>query len=144
MPRTVLVVVVDDDLDILSMMEVLLAMHGFEVIPLASSLGAHATIRELQPALVLLDLEMEHREAGMRLLEELRADAATAALPAVLYTANHHYLEKNRDAIRGLGAAGGKALHSGRAARQDRDGPRSGVGSRHQKIGAHATAPRLF
>ncbi len=96
------IVVVEDDPDIAAFVRDRLHLYGFEVIPLAGSIGAHALICEAQPNLVITDLEVEGREDGMRLLEELRADAATATLPIILYSGNHDFLEKNRDVIRGL------------------------------------------
>ncbi len=101
MPATI---VVEDDPDIRSFMEVLLDMHGYQPIPLASSLGAHTAIRAAHPDLVITDLEMEDRESGMQLLAALRADAATAHIPAFLYSGNLVFLERNRAAIARLNA----------------------------------------
>ena len=47
---------------------------------------------------------MEERESGMRLLEALRADAATAHVPAILYTGFHNFLQENGVAIARLNA----------------------------------------
>ncbi len=102
MPATI--VVVEDDPDIRSFVEVLLDMHGYQPILLASSIGAHTAIRATHPDLVITDLEMGDRESGMQLLEALRADAATAHIPAILYSGNHVFLERNRAAITGLNA----------------------------------------
>ena len=102
MPTTI--VVVEDDPDIRSFMQEVLELHGFHPILLASSLGAQAAIRAAHPDLVITDLEMEERESGMRLLEALRADAATAHVPAILYSGANPYLHANQDAIKRLGA----------------------------------------
>ncbi len=100
--RTILVV--EDDPEIRDLMHALLEMDGFQPILLASSIGAHAAIRAAQPDLVITDLEIEEPEAGMRLLEQLRADAATSHIPVILYSGSHNFLEENRRAIKRLGA----------------------------------------
>jgi DNA-binding response OmpR family regulator len=82
------VVVVDDDAEFLGLMRALLTSEGsFEVITHSRPDDAAPLIARVRPDLVVLDLVTNHRERGWALIEELRADGATARLPIVLCSA---------------------------------------------------------
>jgi DNA-binding response OmpR family regulator len=82
------VVVVDDDDEFLGLMRALLPSEGsFEVITHPRPDGARALIASAQPDLVVLDLVTNHQERGWDLIEELRADGATATVPIVICSA---------------------------------------------------------
>ena len=82
------VFVVDDDREFLALMRALLSSEGgFEVITHPRVEDAQPLIASLRPDLVVLDLVTNRQERGWALIEELRADQATAGLPIVLCSA---------------------------------------------------------
>jgi DNA-binding response OmpR family regulator len=82
------VFIVDDDTEFLALMRALLASEGeFEVITHPRAEDAQPLIARVCPDLVVLDLVTNRQERGWALIEELRADGATARVPIVLCSA---------------------------------------------------------
>ncbi len=98
-----LILVVDDDEDLRVFMLDLLSAYGYQVITWKRAQGAHAAMRRAMPALVITDLGMEHQTAGLDVLSALHADTATAAIPAILYSAALHILDGEREALQAAG-----------------------------------------
>jgi CheY-like chemotaxis protein len=93
---------IDDEADIREVAEMALELDpSFEVRTCASGLEGLATAREWQPALILLDVMMPELD-GPGVLEKLRHDPSTAAIPVVFITARTQGHEVER--LRGLGA----------------------------------------
>lgn len=83
-----LILVIDDRPDNLALLEALLTPSGFRVLGCASGKeGLAAAWREV-PQLVLLDLAMPEMD-GFEVLQVLRQDPRTAALPVLVLTANY-------------------------------------------------------
>lgn len=97
------ILVVDDDQDIRAFMQDLLAMYGYQVITLDGAHGAHARISQTMPALVIVDLQMEHRTAGLDVLSTLHADPLTTGIPTILYSSMLHTLDGEREALHAAG-----------------------------------------
>ena len=93
------IVLVEDDEDTREFMELFLANAGYRVHIWPSRHGALALIREVQPHIVIMDLQMDEPTDGWQLLEELRADPMTASIPAILYSADEHFLRSRREAL---------------------------------------------
>lgn len=87
------IAIVDDDIPIVTFIEDLFASEGYTTIAWQSGAGAHDLIRREQPGLVIIDLRMEHHEAGWDVLHALRADPATAAIPVVICSADSRALQ---------------------------------------------------
>ncbi len=94
------IVLVEDDEDTREFMELFLADAGYRVHMWPSRRGALALIRNIQPHIVIMDLQMEEPTSGWRLLEELRADPVTASIPSILYSADEHFMRSKREALR--------------------------------------------
>jgi len=94
------IVLVEDDEDTREFMELFLTDAGYRVHIWPSRHGALALIRNAQPHIVIMDLQMDEPTDGWQLLEELRADPATASIPAILYSADEHFLRSRREALR--------------------------------------------
>ena len=77
------ILVVDDDAPILTLMHNLLREFGFE--PLASATGSHAvaTARQRRPDLILLDKNMPGMN-GEDVIRAIRAEAALADVPILI------------------------------------------------------------
>ncbi|ABG32367.1 response regulator [Roseobacter denitrificans] len=80
------VLLVEDELNIIEAIRFLLTREGFQVDTHSNGADASETIRALQPDLVVLDVMLPGK-SGFDILEELRADDATADLPVLMLTA---------------------------------------------------------
>ena len=80
------VLVVDDDPDILALVRFKLEASGHEVLEAPDGEAGLAAAREHLPDVVLADWTMP-RLSGLEMLERMRADMATAAIPFILLTA---------------------------------------------------------
>lgn len=79
---------------IVTFMEELFAAEGYSTIAWQSGAGAHDLIRREQPGLVIIDLWMEHHDAGWDVLHALRADPTRAAIPVVICSADSRVLRE--------------------------------------------------
>ena len=84
MPPTVLVA--DDEQDILNLVRFRLERDGYDVVCAADGAEAIALARSAQPALCVLDVMMP-KLTGIEVLQQLRADPATAGIRVILLTA---------------------------------------------------------
>jgi CheY-like chemotaxis protein len=82
------VLVVDDDPDVRSLLEMCLGLEGFDV--LTASNGRHAllTLNETHPALILLDLMMPVMD-GVEFRRQQRAEPRLRDIPVVCLSARH-------------------------------------------------------
>ncbi len=99
------IVVVDDDPDLRTLMLDLLSLPGYAVFTWNDAHGAQAEIQRVMPALVIVDLRMEHPTAGLDVLRVLQADTLTTAIPAILYSATLDTLDGERDALHAAGVS---------------------------------------
>jgi CheY-like chemotaxis protein len=85
------ILLVDDDDDYAAAIGAFLAAHGYQVLRARSGREGVALARAEHPDLVLMDVLMEERTAGLFAIQELRRDPEVAAVPIVvvssLYTA---------------------------------------------------------
>lgn len=82
--RTALIA--EDDSDIRELVATKLSGAGFRVIAAADGTSALAAIREQHPDVALLDVMMPGT-SGLQILEAVRADPETAAIPVILLSA---------------------------------------------------------
>jgi DNA-binding response OmpR family regulator len=87
-----LIYVVEDNTEIRKLLEEVLSDSGYQVLGCRTTQEAQFCIQAEQPDLVLLDNHLEHYAAGWRLLTQLRADAATTALPIILMSVDVEFL----------------------------------------------------
>ncbi|WP_227268656.1 response regulator transcription factor [Roseobacter weihaiensis] len=80
------VLLVEDELNIIEAMRFLLSREGCTVDTHGNGTDAAQVIRSLKPDLVVLDVMLPGK-SGFDILEELRADTETAALPVLMLTA---------------------------------------------------------
>jgi two-component system, OmpR family, phosphate regulon response regulator PhoB len=91
------VLVVDDEPDICALVAYHLAKAGFRVSTAANGGDALASVRDEEPALVVLDL-MLPGVSGYDVLERIRAEPNTRDVPVIMLTARR----EEEDRIRGL------------------------------------------
>lgn len=80
------VVIIEDDDAVLGMITECLETEGYRTLPYRR--GAYELITAAQPDAVVLDIRLEHPRAGMAVLQRLRHDPATAAIPILVCTAD--------------------------------------------------------
>jgi CheY-like chemotaxis protein len=77
--------VVDDEPDIRFLLRITLELAGYAVIEASHGAAALESVHASPPALVITD-RMMPRMGGSELIERLRADVETAAIPIVMLT----------------------------------------------------------
>jgi CheY-like chemotaxis protein len=80
------ILIVDDEPDVVSYLEMLLGDHGYETRSAANGQEAIELARRERPDLVTLDVSMPEA-SGTRFYREIRADPALAEVPVVIVTA---------------------------------------------------------
>ncbi len=101
--KTARILIIDDDIAHLSSTRGLLEAEGYEVFIHTQAFGATNLAADLQPNLILLDVNMPGL-SGENLLSVLRANARTRAIPVVFYSSNDE--DTLRGAVSRLGAHG--------------------------------------
>jgi DNA-binding response OmpR family regulator len=79
-------------------------MYGYKADCIHSADAALELIRREPPDFLILDLHIDRPYAGWILLQQLRTNPATAAIPAVLATSDRDFVRGEREAIRAHGA----------------------------------------
>ncbi len=93
----VTIVVADDDPDILDLVLLRLELAGYHAVGAGDGTEAWALIREHEPELVVLDVQMPRMD-GFEVLRRLRAEPETQGIGVILLTAS----VEDRDVVRGL------------------------------------------
>ncbi|HEY8291027.1 MAG TPA: response regulator [Thermomicrobiales bacterium] len=82
------IVVVDNDEPFRDLLVDLLSDEGYRVVTAMTSADAIETIRQEQPALVILDLWMEAPDSGIQIIRAVRGNPLTATLPLLICSAD--------------------------------------------------------
>jgi CheY-like chemotaxis protein len=101
--RYVIVVADDDPLMNLVLQETLL-YAGYDVLCCFSGGEAERVIQRVVPDIAIVDMQMECKDAGLRLIETVRQDPRTSALSVVVCSADLLYLDSCRERLAGYGA----------------------------------------
>ncbi|MFK7761817.1 MAG: response regulator transcription factor [Roseobacter sp.] len=80
------VLLVEDEANIIEAIRFLLSRDGWQVSTHSNGADAVSVVRELQPDLLVLDVMLPGK-SGFEILDELRSDADTVALPVLMLTA---------------------------------------------------------
>ena len=86
------IVIVDDDEGTQAMLADVLHAAGYTTTSWTRGAGAYEYIRRLQPDLVILDLWLEHPQAGSMVLGLLMTDPSTQQLPVIICSAYRQFL----------------------------------------------------
>lgn len=88
------IAVVNNDTDFLGLMEELLRLEGHKTIICRSGDRAYELMKQVQPDLIVLDIRLEHAETGWTVLERLRLDPTTTAIPVIICSADSAFLRE--------------------------------------------------
>ena len=88
------IAIVDDDVSCAQFMADALELQGWQALTYYRADGTYSLLREVQPDLVLLDVYLEQRDSGWRLLELLQLDPLTCSIPVVVCTADTSQLRE--------------------------------------------------
>jgi DNA-binding response OmpR family regulator len=91
-PTRARIVVVEDDAAVQDLLDTVLTAAGYTVFRWTQGVGAEAFIRNMQPDLVILDLWLEHPQAGSMVLGLLMVDPATRFIPVLICSAYRQLL----------------------------------------------------
>lgn len=80
------VLVVDDDVDFLETTEITLSTAGYQVTTARSAEEGISLARDERPDVIILDLMMEHSDAGFALAHQVRRSAELANVPMIMVT----------------------------------------------------------
>jgi DNA-binding response OmpR family regulator len=81
------ILIVDDDVLSLKLAGLILGQNGFDVFKAKSGIDAISFLKRQDVDLILLDIEMPMMN-GLKTLEKLRKDSATAKIPVICVTSN--------------------------------------------------------
>jgi DNA-binding response OmpR family regulator len=81
------ILVVDDDIDILSVMEILLSMKGFDVEVISKGENTIPKIESFKPDLILLDVLISGHD-GRAICKQLKANKSTSHIPVIMFSAH--------------------------------------------------------
>ncbi len=103
LPRRPLVLVVDDQASLRSLIRVNLELEGFEVVEAADGLECLERARERRPDVITLDVVMPRMD-GLAAAAELHADADLHDVPVVIVTTSNHPSDLARARAAGVDA----------------------------------------
>ena len=90
------ILVVDDDIDILSLVNMILTMNNFIVEAISKWEEIYSKISTFQPNLVLLDVMLGGAD-GRDICRNLNLDKKTESIPVVLFSANPEMAKHAKD-----------------------------------------------
>ena len=101
---TPLIAVVDDDRAVVQLVTAFLEAQNYRTVSCLQAAEALTLIQSVNPDLVLLDIQMEQWDAGLKVLAALRHDASTRSVPVIVCSANLPLLRQQEQLIQTLGA----------------------------------------
>ena len=87
----------DDDAALLGLMEDILNLRSWRMVPLHNPETAFSVLREKPLDAVVLDIRLIGGHSGWSLLRALKADSVTDAIPVVVWSADVRSLDDRRD-----------------------------------------------
>jgi DNA-binding response OmpR family regulator len=96
------IVIANDDPMYLEMIKVLLTEEGYRSVHCIVGATTHEAIGQLEPALILLDINLEHPGTGWRLFDMLRLHPATARIPIIICSTDPWLLREKEGLLRAL------------------------------------------
>lgn len=92
------VLVIDDSSDVLTLMKILLAVHGYEVKATRKLNNALNTILQFKPGIVLLDIDPAN-DNGKTFCKDLKSHEETKHIPIVLFSSKRDIETSLKDCL---------------------------------------------
>ena len=89
------IVIINDEPAILLVFDTVLTRAGYDTHLCTQGTGPYHVIRQITLDLVILDLTLEHPQAGEAVLELLDHDPATAGIPIIVCSGDTYALQAN-------------------------------------------------
>ncbi len=83
------ILVVDDDIDILTVVQLVLESHQFEVVAISKCQKIYSLIDTFYLDLILLDVSLGTQD-GRNLCKQIKSDIKTKNISVILFSANHN------------------------------------------------------
>ncbi len=83
------ILVVDDDIDILTVVQLVLETNGFIVVAISNWQQIYTQIVAFKPDLILLDVSLGTQD-GRNICKQLKSDGDTRHISIILFSANHN------------------------------------------------------
>ncbi len=83
------ILVIDDDIDILTVVKILLESNGFNVVAISKWQEIDSKINIFHPDLILLDVSLGTQD-GRNICKQLKSNNDTKHIPVILFSANHN------------------------------------------------------
>ncbi len=99
------IAVIDDDVDVLTLLQELLTEEGYEALTVQVRTADVLRLRQLAPALIILDISTESPTTGWELLERMHRASALHATPVIVSAADAPSLAERRGALEARGDA---------------------------------------
>lgn len=87
------ILVLDDDIDILTVVQLVLESNGFDVVAIANWQQIYTQIDTFKPDLILLDVSLGTQD-GRNICKQLKLNKDTKHIAVILFSANHN-IEKS-------------------------------------------------
>lgn len=92
------VLIVDDDTDILSLVEMLLSRNNYSVQAIPKWQDITNTINSFSPDLILLDVSLSGAD-GRDICKRLKESRETQRIPVILFSAHHNLANDTRECM---------------------------------------------
>jgi DNA-binding response OmpR family regulator len=97
------IMAIDDAPDILELYRDILTDEGYQVALYSCAVQALAEVEHVMPQLIILGYQLGKGIDGVQVIQQLRANRATAAIPVMLCTTTVHLIQQIEDALRADG-----------------------------------------
>jgi len=98
------IVVADDDPAMNEVLREVLSEEGYDVRCCFTGDAAARITQRIAPDLAIIDMQMEVRDAGLRVLQALRQNPATARIAVIICSADRAFVQAKRQEIATYGA----------------------------------------
>jgi CheY-like chemotaxis protein len=98
-PAPILILIADDEKAIAALLCTIFKDEGYHVYACHSGKAAYQAIAQLQPNLVILDMQMEKRWSGLEVVQHMRDTTALSSIPVIIYSADAHSLGEVRNRL---------------------------------------------
>ncbi len=104
MPRQRIAIINDDDV-YMELMKGLLEDEGYKATIWDRRENAYYTIKRERPDVIIIDIRLQNREDGWKILEQVRLDPMTTDIPAIVCSADTQFLRWKRRQLQELDCA---------------------------------------